>query len=110
MYRREWDEDTAPIVVPDAKSGGFSGWRRFEHRAEHSNDSMSSLRLRMSSLEIAALQNIPQECMMETGWYCCPRPREGFEGGWHAEWKSLPCAKEDVMDACMMSALRKSLQ
>ena len=67
-----------------------------------------STRMRMSSLEISALQNFPKECMIETGWYCLSKPvrRCLTKGSWHAEWKSLPYATEDVMDGCMMSASR----
>ena len=57
-------------------SQGLSGWC-LEHRDEQSNESMSSLRLRMSSLELSALQTFPKECMIETGWLCSSRPSEG---------------------------------
>ena len=57
-------------------SQGLSGWC-LEHRDEHSNESMSSLRLRMSSLERSALQTFAKECMIETGWLCSSRPSEG---------------------------------
>ena len=54
VYRREWNDEWSPLLsllIPGTRSGGLSGCR-FEHPDEHSNGPMSSLRLRMHSLDI----------------------------------------------------------
>ena len=60
---------------------------------------MSSLRLRMHSLRINTVQNGPNECMLETGWYCMSRAERMFleRGDWHLEWKLSATAKENVV-------------
>ena len=91
VYHREWNDEWAPILsllIPGTRSGGLSGCR-FEHPDEHSNGPMSSLRLRMNSLGINVVQNGPNECMLETGWYCVSKAERMFleKGHWHIEWK-----------------------
>ena len=68
MYRREWDETTAPmlsILLPGSRAGGWTACR-FGHPDQHSNGPMSSLRMRMSSLRINTEQNGPNNWMIET--------------------------------------------
>eukprot|EP00439_Symbiodinium_sp_Y106_P078922 s4734_g17.t1 len=101
VYRREWNDEWAPILsllVPGTRSGGLSGCR-FEHPDEHSNGPMSSLRLRMNSLGINVVQNGPNECMIETAWYCMSKAERMFleKGHWHVEWKLTANAKENVV-------------
>ena len=80
VYRREWNDEWAPILsllIPGTRGGGLSGCR-FEHPDEPSNGPMSSPRLRMHSLGINTVQNGPNECMLETGWYCMSRAERMF--------------------------------
>ena len=60
---------------------------------------MPSLRLRMNSLGINVVQNGPNECMLETGWYCVSKAERMFleKGHWHIEWKLTANAKENVV-------------
>ena len=67
MGNDEWSP-LLSLLIPGTRSGGLSGCR-FEHPDERSNGPMSSLRLRMHSLDIGTVANGPNECMMETGWY-----------------------------------------
>ena len=101
VYRREWNDEWSPLLsllIPGTRSGGLSGCR-FEHSDEHSNGPMSSLRLRMHSVDICTVQNGPNECMMETGWYCMSRAERMFleRGDWHLEWKLSVTAKENLV-------------
>eukprot|EP00439_Symbiodinium_sp_Y106_P080247 s176_g19.t1 len=80
VYRRERNDEWSPLLsllIPGTRSGGLSGCR-FEHPDEHSNGPMSSLRLRMHSQGICTVQNGPNECMLETGWYCMSRAERMF--------------------------------
>ena len=100
IFRREWNEDWAPIVscvLPGTRSGGLSGCR-FEHPDEHSNGPMSSLRLRTNSLAIEVPANGPNDCMVETAWYAMTKAERMFltKGNWRIEWKHLPYAKANV--------------
>ena len=60
---------------------------------------MSSLQLRMNSLGINVVQNGPNECMLETGWYCMSKAERMFleKGHWHTEWKLTANAKTNVV-------------
>ena len=100
IYKREWS-DECPIIsvlLPGTRSGGMSGCR-FDHPDEHSNGPMSSLRLRMNSLDIGPVSNRVNECMMETGWFAMTKAERMFltKGNWQIEWKLAPCAKENVL-------------
>ena len=97
MYRREWNDEWAPILsllIPGTRSGGLSGCR-FEHPDEHSNGPISSLRLRMNSLGINMVQNGPSECMVETAWYGMTKVER--IGHSFIEWKLTANAKENVV-------------
>ena len=69
LYKREWNENTGPmmsVLLPGTRGGGTTACR-FDHPDQHSNDPMSSLRMRMHSLGIQTEINGPNNWMLETG-------------------------------------------
>ena len=79
VFKREWGEECPilSLLMPGTRSGGLSGCR-FDHPDERSNGPMSSLRLRMNSLEIGPVTNRVDECMMETGWFAMTKAERMF--------------------------------
>ena len=79
VFKREWSEECPilSLLIPGTRSGGLSGCR-FDHPDEKSNGPMSSLRLRMNSLEIGPVTNRVDECMMETGWFAMTKAERMF--------------------------------
>eukprot|EP00439_Symbiodinium_sp_Y106_P043675 s4361_g5.t1 len=53
----------------------------------------------MNSLGINVVQNGPNECVLETGWYCMSKAERMFleKGHWHIGWKLTANAKENVV-------------
>ena len=103
LYKREWNEDTAPmlsVLLPGTRSGGTTACR-FDHPDQHSNGPMSSLRMRMHSLGIQTEINGPNDWMIETSWTQMTRAERLFltKGDWHVEWRSAHWAKENATDA-----------
>ncbi|CAE7330836.1 unnamed protein product, partial [Symbiodinium sp. CCMP2592] len=100
IYKREWSDECPilSVLLPGTRSGGMSGCR-FDHPDEHSNGPMSSLRLRMNSLDIRAVSNGINECMIETGWFAMTKAERMFltKGNWQIEWKLAPNAKENLV-------------
>ena len=99
MYRREWDESTAPMLamlLPGTRAGGLAACR-FDHPDQRSNAIMSSLRMRMSSLGINTERNGPNNWMIETGWVTMTKAERLFltKENWHVERRFLhyafPC-------------------
>ena len=91
MFKREWDENTAPmlsVLLPGTRAGGIPACR-FDHPDQFSNGPRSSLRMRMSSLGISPEQNGPNAWMMETSWVSMTKAERLFltTRNWHVEWK-----------------------
>ena len=93
VFKREWSEECPilSLLMPGTRSGGLSGCR-FDHPDERSNGPMSSLRLRMNSLEIGPVTNRVDECMMETGWFAMTKAERMFltKPVWNIRWMLEP--------------------
>ena len=93
VFKREWSEECPilSLLMPGTRSGGLSGCR-FDHPDERSNGPMSSLRLRMNSLEIGPVTNRVDECMMETGWFAMTKAERMFltKPVWNIRWMLAP--------------------
>ena len=93
VFKREWSEECPilSLLMPGTRSGGLSGCR-FDHPDERSNGPMSSLRLRMNSLEIGPVTNRVDECMMETGWFAMTKAERMFltKPIWNIRWMLEP--------------------
>ena len=93
VFKREWSEECPilSLLIPGTRSGGLSGCR-FDHPDEKSNGPMSSLRLRMNSLEIGPVTNRVDECMMETGWFAMTKAERMFltKPVWNIRWMLAP--------------------
>ena len=103
LYKREWNEDTAPmlsVLLPGTRSGGTTACR-FDHPDQHSNGPMSSLRMRMHSLGIQTEISGPNDWMIETSWTQMTKAERLFltKGNWHVEWRSPQWAKDNVTEA-----------
>ena len=89
VFKREWSEECPilSLLMPGTRSGGLSGCR-FDHPDERSNGPMSSLRLRMNSLDIGPVTNRVDECMMETGWFAMTKAERMFltKPIWNIRW------------------------
>ena len=100
VFKREWSEECPilSLLMPGTRSGGLSGCR-FDHPDERSNGPMSSLRLRMNSLEIGPVTNRVDECMMETGWYAMTKAERMFltKPVWNIRWMLEPNAEENAV-------------
>ncbi|CAE7362841.1 unnamed protein product, partial [Symbiodinium sp. CCMP2456] len=101
VYKRERSEE-CPIIslhLPGTRSGGLSGCR-FEHPDEHSNGPMSSLRLRMNSLQIrSTVTNNVNQCMLETGWFAMTKAERMFltKGTWEIKWHMDPTDYDNLV-------------
>ena len=93
VFKREWSEECPilSLLMPGTRSGGLSGCR-FDHPDERSNGPMSSLRLRMNSLDIGPVTNRVDECMMETGWFAMTKAERMFltKPVWNIRWMLAP--------------------
>ena len=100
VFKREWSEECPilSLLMPGTRSGGLSGCR-FDHPDERSNGPMSSLRLRMNSLEIGPVTNRVDECMMETGWYAMTKAERMFltKLVWNIRWMLEPNAEKNAV-------------
>ena len=100
VFKREWSEECPilSLLIPGTRSGGLSGCR-FDHPDEKSNGPMSSLRLRMNSLEIGPVTNRVDECMMETGWFAMTKAERMFltKPVWNIRWMLEPNAEENAV-------------
>ena len=100
VFKREWSEECPilSLLMPGTRSGGLSGCR-FDHPDERSNGPMSSLRLRMNSLEIGPVTNRVDECMMETGWFAMTKAERMFltKPVWNIRWMLEPNDEKNAM-------------
>ena len=100
VFKREWSEECPilSLLIPGTRSGGLSGCR-FDHPDERSNGPMSSLRLRMNSLEIGPVTNRVDECMMETGWFAMTKAERMFltKPVWNIRWVLEPNAEKNAV-------------
>ena len=99
LYKREWNEDTAPmlsVLLPGTRSGGTTACR-FDHPDQHSNGPMSSLRMRMHSLGIQTEINGPNDWTIETSWTQMTKAERVFLT--KGNWRSPQWAKDNVTEA-----------